>query len=73
MIDFLSITCKIALRWMPQDLTDEQSRLVQGIGLLASGNKPLHEQIWPSSTTSYGVTMPQYVNSFRIKYLPSNL
>ena len=30
-----------ALRWMPQDFTDEKSTLVQVIGLVPSGNKPL--------------------------------
>ena len=47
------ISYEIALRWMPQDLTDDKSTLVQarpnnsgigsGNGLVPSGNKPLPE------------------------------
>ena len=28
-VDILTISCEIALRWMPQDLTDDKSTLVQ--------------------------------------------
>ena len=38
------ISYEIALRWMPLDLTDDKSTLVQVInGLVPSGNKPLPE------------------------------
>ena len=42
--DGWGISCKIALRWIPLDLTDDKSTLVQVMnGLVPSGNKPLPE------------------------------
>ena len=42
------------LRWMPQNLTDDKSTLVQVSHYL--------NHCWPRSPTSYGVTRPQWVN-----------
>ena len=45
-IDGWGISCKTAPRWMQLDLTDDKSTLVRVlafIGLVPSGNKPLHE------------------------------
>ena len=39
------------LRWMPQDLTDNKSILLQ-----------VMDQCWPRSPTPYGVTRPKWVN-----------
>ena len=33
------------LRWMPQDLTDDQVNIGSGNGLVPSGNKPLPEPV----------------------------
>ena len=41
--DNLSIFCEIALRWMPQGLTNDKSTKDQVIGLVPPGNKPLPE------------------------------
>ena len=38
-----SISYEIALRWMPQDLTDDKSNIGSGNGLVPWGNKPLPE------------------------------
>ena len=42
------VSHEIALRWMPQKLTDDN--IVSGNGLVPSGNKPLPE---PMLTQSY--------------------
>ena len=55
------ISYEIALRWMPQDLTDDKSTLVQ---VMASGQATSHylSQCWPRSMSPYGVTRLQWVN-----------
>ena len=42
LIDWWGIDCEISHRWMPLDLTDDKSTLVQ---VMASGNKPLPDRI----------------------------
>ena len=66
-IEFLSITCQIALKRMPQNTIDDKATIGFGNALVPSGNEPLPEQLvthiyvaicsWP-----YGVTGPQRVN-----------
>ena len=60
-IDGWVFSCKIALRWMQMDLTDEKSTLVQ---VTACSMLPSHylSQCWPRSMSPYGVTRPQWVN-----------
>ena len=36
---------------------------------MLSGNKPLPKPIWPSSLTSYGVTIPQWVNYLTLQQI----
>ena len=57
--------CKIALRWIPQNLTNEKLTLVQENGLVPSGN--VHPDLYlsqcsPRSMLPYVVIMPQCVN-----------
>ena len=42
-IDILSISCEIALRWMPKDLIGDLVNIDSGNGLVPSGNKSLPE------------------------------
>ena len=58
------ISCKIALRWMPLDLTDDKSTLVQVIALCHHATSHYLSQFWPRSLSSYGVTRPEWVNMF---------
>ena len=44
LIKFVSTSCEISLRWMPQNAFEDNSPLVEeGNGLVPSGNKPLHQ------------------------------
>ena len=47
----LSNSCEIALRWMPWDLTDDQST---GNGYVPSCNKPLPEPSWLRPMSPHG-------------------
>ena len=58
-----SISYKIALRWMPQDLTDDKSTLVQVLAWWRQATSHYLSQCWPTSMSPYGVTRPQWVKS----------
>ena len=50
------------LRWMSQDLTDDQVNVGSGNGLVPSGNKPLPEPVLTQIYAPYGITRGQWVN-----------
>ena len=51
------------LKWMPQDLTDDKSTLVQVMAWCRQATSNYLYQCWPRSPTPYGVTRSQWVNS----------
>ena len=51
-----------ALRWMPRDLTDDKSTLVQVMTWCLQATSHYLSQCWPRSMSPYGVTRPQWVN-----------
>ena len=61
MIGGWGILCKIALRWMPMDLTDDNSTLVQVMAWCRQATSRCLSQCWPRSMSPYGVTRPQWV------------
>ena len=50
-----------ALRWMPRDLTDDKSTLVQVMAWCRQATGQYLNQCWPRSVWPYGVTRPQWV------------
>ena len=58
----LSISHEIALRWIPGDLSDDQSTLVQVMAWCRQATGHYLSQCWPRSMSSYGATRPQQVN-----------
>ena len=50
------------LRWMPQDLTDGKSTLVQVMAWCRQAPSHYLSHCWPRSMTPNGVTRPQWVN-----------
>ena len=52
------ISYEIALRWMPQDLTDDKSTLVQ---VMAWCRQATSSQCWPRTLSPYGIIRPQWV------------
>ena len=62
MTDDWGISCKIALSWMPLDLTDDKSTLVQVTAWCRQATSHYLSQCWPRSLSPYGVTRPQWVN-----------
>ena len=55
------ISYEIALRWMPLDLTDDKSTLVQVMAWCRQATSHYLSQCWPRSLSPYGVTRPQWV------------
>ena len=56
------ISYEIALIWMPQDLTDDKSTLVQVMAWCRQATSHYLSQCWPRSLWPNGVTRPQWVN-----------
>ena len=56
------ISYEIVLRWMPLDLIDDKSTLVQAWCRQATSH--YLSQCWPRSMLPNGVTRPQWVNSY---------
>ena len=56
-----------ALRWMPQDLTDDKSTLIQVMAWCHQATSHFLNQCWPRSPKPYGVTRPQWVNTFPLR------
>ena len=51
------------LRWMPQDLTDDKSTLVQVMAWCRQATSHYLNQCWQRSPTPYDVTWPRWVKS----------
>ena len=62
MTDGWGISCKIALIWMSQNLTDK-STLVQVMAWYRQATSHYLSQCWPSSMSPYGVTRPAWLKS----------
>ena len=73
MTDGWGISCKIALRWIPLDLTGDKSTLVQVMAWCRQATSHYLNQCWPRSLPPYGVTRPQWVNEVSHVTLLSNL
>ena len=56
------ISYEIALRWLPLDLTDDKSTLVQVMALCHQATSHYLSECWPRSMSPNGVTRPQWVN-----------
>ena len=54
--------CELALRWMPKDLTNEKSTLVQLMTWwLTAPSHYMSQSCWPTFMCLYGVTQPWWV------------
>ena len=51
------------LRWMPQDLTDDKSTLVQVMAWCHQATSHYLNQCWQRSPMPYGITRPQWVKT----------
>ena len=56
-------SCENVLRWMPWDLTDDKSALVQVMAWCRQATSHYLSQCWPRSISPYGVTRPQWVDN----------
>ena len=63
MIGIFRSSCDSPLRWMPKDLTHDQSILVQVMVWCCQATSHYLNQCWPRSLPPYGVTRPQWVNT----------
>ena len=64
-ISSLATGCETALRWMPQNVTNEKSLFVQIIAWCRQARSHYLNQCWPSSTSPYSVTKPQWVIKYK--------
>ena len=55
-----------ALRWMPQDLTDDKSILVQVMAWCCQATSHYLSQCWLSFFPPYAVTRPQWVKTLHV-------
>ena len=55
-IDIQRISCEIARRWMPQDLTEDKSALVQLMAWCHQETSNYLKQCWPRSMSPYSIT-----------------
>ena len=53
-------------RWIPQELTDDKSTLVQVMAWCRQATSHYLTQCWPRSLSPYDVTRPQWVNSLNL-------
>ena len=68
-IDGWSISCKVLLKWMPMDLTDGKSTLVQVMALCRQATSH-YLRCWPRPLSPYGVMIrPPWVNVFLVTSL----
>ena len=65
-VDGWRIACKIVLKWMPMDLTDGKSTLVQVMAWCRQVTSHYLSLCWPRSLSPYGVIRPQWVNSLMV-------
>ena len=72
MIDGWGISCKITLRWMPLDLTDDKSTLVQVMAWCLTAPSRYLSQCWLRYMPSYSITRPQWVNQNPICIIDNN-
>ena len=63
MIDILRISYKTALKWMPKDLSNNWSILVQVMACCLTARSHYPSRCWTRSMTPYGVTRPQWVKA----------
>ena len=61
LIGILTSSNDNALRWMPWDLTDDNSTWVQVMAWCRQATSHYLSQCWPSSMSPYGITRPQWV------------
>ena len=65
MVGGWSISCKIVLKWMPMDLTDGKSTLVQVMVWCRQATSHYLNHCWPRSLSPYDVIRPQWVKALR--------
>ena len=58
---FMSASCEIALRWMPQNTFDDNSTLVEVTAGYCQETSHYLSQCWTRFVLSYGITRPQWV------------
>ena len=61
------ISYEIVLRWMPLDLTDDKSTLVQVMAWCHQATSYYLSQCWPRSTSPNGVITPQWVKMIQFQ------
>ena len=55
------ISSETALKWMPLDLTDDKSTLVQVMAMCHQATRHYLNQCWPRFVLPYGITRAQWV------------
>ena len=64
LIGIFKSTYENVLRWMPQNLSDDKSTLVQVMAWCRQATSHYLNQFWPRNLPPYGVTRPQWVKTW---------
>ena len=64
LIGIFKLSLDNALRWMPQDRTDDKSTMVQVMAWCRQATSHYLSQCWPRSMAPYGITRPQLVIAY---------
>ena len=73
LIGIFTLSNDNALRWMPRDLTDDKSTLVQVMAWCRQATSHYLSQCWPNSMSTYGVTRPQWVKSRLVSWSKTSI
>ena len=68
-IQFMSTSCEIALRWMPQDIFDDKSTLIQDMTWCCQATSHYLSQSSSRSVSPYAITRPEWVNIIVVQWL----
>ena len=71
--DGWGISCEIVFRWMPLDLTNDKSALVQVMAWCRQATSHYWSQCWPRFMLPCGASRPQWVNSLALGKFNCNL
>ena len=60
---------EISLGWIPRNLTNEKSTLVQGVACCHQKTRHCLSLCWPRTISPFGVTRPQVINVYSFKII----
>ena len=66
LVDFITSSYGDTYKWMPQEITDDKSTLVQVMASCHQATSHYLNKCWSSSMMPYGIIRPQWVKHFHM-------